>query len=215
MELTTSQLEAAQLVFKAKLSNKEIAENVGVSELTLQSWWLLQEFRDELLRLRRELFEKVHNNVLITKEGRLAAKLERHRQLTMIVDERAAAADTSVPGARSGFLVKREVAQGDAVREVYTVDLALSRELTRLESAIANEVGPELEAAAEDSARPRRRDLSSLTNNELASLTEINEKIEAANPWLPGSSHPSAGNGLMYKQALEARKHDSNNAKGG
>jgi hypothetical protein len=186
MELTRTQIDAAQLLFEDRTTDQAIADQLKIDTRTLRRWRDIPEFIDLLSSLRQEFIEQTNKRLLATREARLASKMDRHRLLTEIIRQRAAADDPSIPGADTGLLVKRttQTKAGETIE--YRVDHNILRELSRLEADIARELGQDKPVIAEPAEEHPEQDLTCLTNDELDIMIMICTKIAKHNPWMIG-----------------------------
>jgi hypothetical protein len=95
MEISNIQIDAAQLLYDDKMTDKAVAELVGVDVRTLRRWRELPEFKAELAA-------RIRQHAVVTKEGRISSKLERYRLLNQLISDRAQIADQNIPGAATG-----------------------------------------------------------------------------------------------------------------
>jgi hypothetical protein len=165
MELTRTQIDAAQLLFEDRTTDQAIADQLKIDTRTLRRWRDIPEFIDLLSSLRQEFIEQTNTRLLATREARLASKMDRHRLLTEIIRQRAAADDPSIPGADTGLLVKRTTQTKAGETTEYRVDHNILRELSRLEADIARELGQDKPVIAEPAEEHPEQDLTEFPNS--------------------------------------------------
>jgi hypothetical protein len=184
MNLTKKQVEAATLLFDDILPDREVAEKLGVDERTLRRWQNMSAFIDCIAELRHDFINKARRHILASKEYRLCCKMDRHRAITRIIAERAAACDPSIPGAASGLLTKRVRITKDGETIEYRFDSAPSKELSRLEAEINKELLQEEQKVMPENYELREPDLSALTQEDRDFIGACQTKINADNPWV-------------------------------
>ena len=110
--LTGKQIQAAVLVFEDKLSGAAIAEKIGISGRTLQTWKNLPEFKAEVDKQRRIFADRVELSGIALRAHRVNARNHRHQALEHVVAARRVAAqndeELTAAGGRSGFVVRTE-----------------------------------------------------------------------------------------------------------
>lgn len=137
---------AAQLLAEDRLTDDEIAEQVGVSRRQLARWKEWPEFAARIDSLVEEWREKVRKRGIADKSRRIAALDDRWKRMQQVIAERAADPDMQdVPGGKTGLLVKqyKSVGRGDDSRTVeeYAVDTGLLREMREAEAQVSKELG--------------------------------------------------------------------------
>lgn len=161
--------EAAFLVAEDRLTDEEIATDVGASRTTLHEWKTTPEFRQRVAEHAAAILESVKQIGIGSVEARIRAQDARWRGLRDVIRERAVDLAGEAPGGASGLLVrqtkfvkvfepKRSAAerardiesipdddfiatkQTKAVTE-YAVDTGLLAELRALEMHTAKELG--------------------------------------------------------------------------
>jgi hypothetical protein len=137
---------AAALLAADEMTDLEIAEEIGVARRTLSTWKDHPEFARRVRDLALAIGQELTRHAIALKLRRMRAYDERWRALQRIIAERAAdPAMQSVPGGKTGLLVRRlkSIGAGENAREVseYEVDTALLKELRELEKQAAQEAG--------------------------------------------------------------------------
>jgi hypothetical protein len=210
MNLTKKQVEAATLLFDDILPDREVAEKLGVDERTLRRWQNMSAFIDCIAELRHDFINKARRHILASKEYRLCCKMDRHRAITRIIAERAAACDPSIPGAASGLLTKRVRITKDGETIEYRFDSAPSKELSRLEAEINKELLQEEQKVMPENYFLIEPDTSALTKEDRAHIELCQAKLNADNPWLDSIyRHPFPDHEVeRVERAIAARKEE-------
>lgn len=86
--LNAKQQKAVKLMFEGEMTQKQIAEELKVSEQTIVNWRKKAEFKDELLSLERNYLKGLAPKALKTMEKLLEAKSElvRYNAASDILD---------------------------------------------------------------------------------------------------------------------------------
>jgi hypothetical protein len=145
-EWTVARERAAALLADGELTSEEVADLVGVNRWTLWSWRRHPEFAARVRAITERAAEELERHAIALKARRMRTYDERWRELQRVIAERAAAPEMqSVPGGKTGLLVRRVkvIGSGEGAREVeeYEVDTALLKELRELEKQAAVEAG--------------------------------------------------------------------------
>jgi len=140
MELTKAQMDAVEMLFDGQMPDTAIAQKVGIDVRTLSRWQKLPEFAAEFSCLRDEYKNSISQRSLIFKVRRLDTKLDRYQRLRRLILEREKAADPNVAGDCTGLITKRIVNTKNGVLIEARLDMALLREISRLENEIAKEL---------------------------------------------------------------------------
>ena len=169
---------ASLLVAQDKLTNKEIAEKVGIAPRTLDNWKCEPEFKEAVQAHLNAWMERIQNKGIADKRRRVFQLNERWRKAQAIVE--ACAKDPELrklPGGKTGFVRKRvraiPVGQGEYSEiEEFFFDAKLFMSLLRIEEQAARELGQW------DEKKPDRKilRLSDLTPDEVQSLMADMEK---------------------------------------
>jgi len=168
MGLNAKQREAVIASRRRKTKHKAIAEQLGIDVRTLHRWQDDEYFNEEYRDLKNQLHVRVRNEFLAAREGRLSRKMRRHEMLTEMIEKRAE--EDAVPGA------------GPVSVEQRRVDLALYRELSKLETEISKELDQNIQGTATPVVRKKKTDYSCLDNKEIDVLIMLNTKLAAINP---------------------------------
>ena len=145
-EWTAARERAAALLADGELTGEEVADEVGVNRWTLWSWRRQPEFAARVRQITERAAEELERYAIARKVRRMRSYDERWRELQRVIAERAAGpAMQSVPGGKTGLLVRRvkSIGAGVNVREVeeYELDTGLLKELRGLEKQAAVEAG--------------------------------------------------------------------------
>ena len=140
MELTKAQMDAVEMLFDGQMTDTAIAEKVGIDVRTLSRWQKIPEFAAEFSCISDEYKNSIKQRSVIYKVRRLDAKLDRYRRLRCLIIEREKAADPNVAGDCTGLITKRIVNTKNGVLIEARLDMALLREISRLENEIAKEL---------------------------------------------------------------------------
>jgi hypothetical protein len=143
---TVARERAAALLADGELSDREVANEVGVDRPTLWRWRQHPDFAARVRSILERAAEELERHAIARKARRMRTYDERWRELQRVIAERAAAPEMqSVPGGKTGLLARRVkvVGGGENAREVeeYEVDTALLKELRELERQAAVEAG--------------------------------------------------------------------------
>jgi len=138
--------EAAKLAAEDRLSDEEIAKQVGICVRTLYNWRKQPEFQRRVDELIAEFAARVERYAIAQKGRRVAALHDRWRRMQQVIEERAADPQMQgIPGGQSGLLVHqvKGIGRGDDFQVVdeYKVDDGLLSELRAHEQQAAKELG--------------------------------------------------------------------------
>lgn len=122
-------------VLKPVLANAELSSSILIRQNRP-----LTPLSDDTQALQMTKSAILAAPILTIRDQRISAKVDRHRRLQMIVDERAADME-SVPGGQSGFLTRDFKGAGDSMTEVYKFDAPLEAAFGAIEKDIAIELG--------------------------------------------------------------------------
>lgn len=141
---TDAKHRAAERLAAGKLSDEEIAEELGVGRRTLARWKTVPAFTDRIVEIVRTNAEELRKKGVRERVNRLAELddvVERIKQVFAARAEDCA----SVPGGATGLLTRqiKLLGRGDNAREVeeYRVDTGTLRELREYLKQAAIEVG--------------------------------------------------------------------------
>lgn len=141
-----SKSKAVQLLADDRLSDEQIATDLGISRQTIARWKLIPEFRDKLNELRDAIEESIVSHGIARKMRRVRALNDRWERMQQVIAERAADQEVQeVPGGKTGLLVRnvKSVGKGEDAKliDLYEVDTALLKELRDHEKQAAQELG--------------------------------------------------------------------------
>lgn len=146
--LSVRQLKAAVLLGEDSLSIARIAEEVGVSDVTIYNWKKLPHFMDAVRAKVRELDEATSQLRFAKRRERIAALEQMAEDHLTIMRERAewfAANDPEVPGGRTGRVIRQEkvIGIGKQQKQVteYVEDKGLDQNFRETLIHIAKERG--------------------------------------------------------------------------
>ena len=143
---TIARAKAVALLADGELTDREVAAQVGVNRPTLWRWRQHPDFAARVRQITERAAEELERYAIARKVRRMRSYDERWRELQRVIAERAAGpAMQSVPGGKTGLLVRRvkSIGAGVNVREVeeYELDTGLLKELRGLEKQAAVEAG--------------------------------------------------------------------------
>jgi Homeodomain-like domain len=145
-EWTDDRLLAAELLAEDRLSDAQIAAEVGVNRRTLARWKGRPEFADKAREFAKALEAAILTRGIASRVNRVRA-LDRRRALMerVILERGGAPGMADVPGGSTGLLVRRLKGIGGGenyeVVEEFEFDAALVRELRETEKQAAQELG--------------------------------------------------------------------------
>jgi AcrR family transcriptional regulator len=143
--LTPVEERAAFLCAEDRLTDAEIASEVGISLATLYRWKNRPSFRARFDAYVEELTALVMVRGLADRRRRIAAVVQRFRDIDTVFQERARwfkEHEPAVPGGKTGLLVRRvklDAAGGE--HPEYEIDVAAVKEQRALLEHIAREKG--------------------------------------------------------------------------
>lgn len=136
--------EAAQLLAEDRLTDREIAGQVGITERQLNRWKLLPEFDAGIQQIRAETAARLKAQGIRLKETRLTKLNTIVEKIELVITERADDM-AKVPGGSSGLLVRtlKQLGGGEnaEIVEEYSVDTRLLKEFREYLRHAAVEVG--------------------------------------------------------------------------
>jgi hypothetical protein len=144
--LSPKQERAAALVASERLTDEQVATEIGVDRRTIIRWRQTPAFAARVQAHVTELCEAVRKRGIAIRERRIAALQDRHERLLRVIAERAEAPEMQdVPGGTTGLLTHdvKSVGAGALAERVdlYELDAALLRELREHERQAAEELG--------------------------------------------------------------------------
>jgi hypothetical protein len=143
---SATRIRAAVLVAEDRLTDIEIAAEVGVSERQLERWKGHPEFAARVDAHVKAADAKIARLGIARQMRRVQAQDDRWRRMQAVIDARAGDPELSAaPGGDTGLLVRQQKALGGGdnfqVVEEFAVDTGLLRELRELEKQAAQELG--------------------------------------------------------------------------
>lgn len=143
-------VQALELLAAGDLTERDIADQIGISTRQLNRWIENEDFRARLAVETERIDQRIRNRGIARLIKRVEGYAERRDRLNKIISERAASPQMqNVPGGQTGLLVHeiksvRVGEQWELVDE-YTLDAALLRELREHEKQAAMELGQWIE----------------------------------------------------------------------
>lgn len=141
---TEKRSAAAGLVAEDRLSDREIAQQLGVGRATLARWKCHPAFQQRVKETRDELTYAVTRALFASKEARVQA-LQHRLDLLWQVIERRAERGGSGPGAKTGIMIRKfrqwQTKECTFTEENWVVDVRLLAEMRAIERQIAREMG--------------------------------------------------------------------------
>lgn len=146
MSLTGQQLQAAAFVAVGELTEREIAEKVGVTDRTLRNWKGNPIFAAEVEAFKAEAARKALEVGIANRQVRLKRLNARWDQIDRIFRQRASDPNhIGVPGHDTGLLAheQRSIGGGElaTVVDIYKADTPLLKEERELAKQAAIELG--------------------------------------------------------------------------
>lgn len=140
-------LEASYLVADDQMTEKQIAERVGVSHRTVQNWKKHPEFVAKVQEQLRKLEVEIFSAGVAVKKNRLRRLNNHWQKAQQVVEERKQAAEADptmaeVPGARTGMMIRtlKAIGQNQTVAE-WRWDRELEKTILDIEKQAAIEMG--------------------------------------------------------------------------
>jgi hypothetical protein len=146
--LSGSMLRAAMHVADGRMTNDEIAADVGVSRSTLAKWKLRESFRTEVERIRATLRDQVLLEGITLKANRIRTLNDLYKRIEQIIAERAAdPAMQNIPGGTTGLMKRTIKSIGSGANAAIivegTFDIALCKESRAILAQMAKEMDGE------------------------------------------------------------------------
>lgn len=134
--------EAAQLLAEDRLSDREIAAQVEITDRQLWRWKKLPEFAAKVEKIRTDAAAQLAAQGVRLKQNRINRLQARLDKMDALIEARGAkmAETQEIEGGETGLLV-RDYKGKDADRAVYSFDAALVREMRDHEKQAAIELG--------------------------------------------------------------------------
>jgi len=144
--LSEKREKAAQLVSEDKLTNEEIAEQLGIGKKTLQRWKHNEAFAARVNAISEAFAERALKHGIARRELRVSVLNEVHEKLLTVIEERSKDPELQgIPGGQTGLVTKmlKGIGKGNdfQVVEVYEVDNGTLRELRAVQEQVAEELG--------------------------------------------------------------------------
>jgi len=144
-EWTGRRERAALLVAEDALPDADIAAQVRLTEEGLRKWKRRPEFRERVAAIREQMRLAIVARGIAERQNRVDALNERWELMRQVIQARAEAGPSGVPGAKTGLLVKtvKAIGAGKDQYEVeeWAVDTGMLRELRAHEEQAAKELG--------------------------------------------------------------------------
>lgn len=138
---TNERTQAAILLADDKLTDKQIAAQLQVSESILNKWKLLPEFKARLQEHVDEFRRSVMSRGVADKAKRLHRLNQDWCRLQRVIDERATNAPEDMIGGSTGMVIRTEKPSKFGVVVEDSVDTGLLSELRAMEMQAAKELG--------------------------------------------------------------------------
>ena len=136
---------AAQLVAEDRLTDEQIAAQVGVVKVTLERWKRQPVFRSRVAAIIAEAVKRTESESINTVAGRALRYKRRAEKLDQVLAERAEdPAVANAAGGKTGLVVRQyKIANGrePIVMEEFVVDTATLAEIRQLEKQAAQDLG--------------------------------------------------------------------------
>jgi hypothetical protein len=144
--LTEKQELAANLVSEDRLTDEQIAEELGIDRRTLTRWKDIPEFSARVQAISEAFAQRVMSRGIARRVHRVAVMDDIHRKLLTVIEKRATNPEISkAPGGETGLVTRtvRGIGRGDdyQVVEVFEVDTPLCREIREVHAQVAEELG--------------------------------------------------------------------------
>lgn len=138
--------QAAVLVADDRLTDEQIAEQIGISARMLYIWKAHPEFAAKVSEHVEKFAAVTLKRGIARRERRVEALNDRWKRMLRVIDERAEDPDIShVAGGTTGLIVHdvKGVGKGDDFQliDIYGVDTGLLKELREHEKQAAQELG--------------------------------------------------------------------------
>lgn len=137
---TRQTVKAATLLAENRLTQKQIAAEVGCSPRAVANWLTVPVFKSHVSKLVEETRKILAQRYIAQQDQRIASYIQDFERTDQIIQERAEALK-DVPGGKSGLIARDFKAVKDEVVEVYEFDAALVRERRAIRKDVAEELG--------------------------------------------------------------------------
>lgn len=188
--------QAALLLADDRLSDEQIAEQVGIGRTTLHRWKGDEEFQARVKAHVDALASAALSQGIAQRWRRLRRLNRDWERMQRLIEARAESMADDVPGGETGLLAhdQKGIGQGPnaEVVDVYRVDTALLSEMRATEKQAAEELGQWIEKSE---SRGLLRvestvDLSGLSDEELSDLDRLTKRIAATGGGGAGENTP-------------------------
>jgi hypothetical protein len=134
--------QAAQLLAEDRHNDVKIGELCGIHVVTLYKWKKRPEVAARIAELTQIYADRALKQGLAQRDKRVAVLRQMHDKLLTIIEERAADATlATVPGGKTGLVVRAVKVIGKQVVETFITDTKLVKELRETGEQIARELG--------------------------------------------------------------------------
>lgn len=138
--------KASQLVADDRLTDVEIAAELGISDRTLRRWKSDPRFSTKVQEILSRYEARAMQHGLARREKRLTILNDLHNKILDVIEERSQDSELAgVPGGTTGIVTKmlKGIGRGDdyQVVEVYEVDTGLLKEIRAIHEQVAEELG--------------------------------------------------------------------------
>jgi 16S rRNA A1518/A1519 N6-dimethyltransferase RsmA/KsgA/DIM1 with predicted DNA glycosylase/AP lyase activity len=131
------------LLAEDRLTDRAIAEDVGISTSTLWHWKRKPECQARIKLYQQEMATHAFRQGIAQRENRLGALADRWKRMHALMEARAQAYDSpEIPGGSTGLIVEEvKVSPKGDKTVVYSFDRALFQEMRETEKQAAIELG--------------------------------------------------------------------------
>lgn len=144
-DLTAVQELAAVLIAQAELTQKEIADRIGVGPVTISRWKQRPDFAAKIKEHGDEIRSEIRRIGIANRENRIKELNDRNRRMKRLIDARAKALAHVDIGGDTGLIVHnvKNVGSGENAErvDIYEFDAALMKEMREHEKQAAIELG--------------------------------------------------------------------------
>jgi len=143
--LTAKQKQAAVLCAEDRLSDVEIAKEIGIVRATLNNWRQRDDFHDAVKDADAKLLAAALRLPVARKHHRMKVLNDLHMKALTVIDERADERAYDAPGMGSGLVVHqtKQIGSGKYAQTIdeFAVDTGLMREIRAIQEQAAKETG--------------------------------------------------------------------------
>jgi hypothetical protein len=168
--MNTQRREAAKYVAEGVLSDSRIADMLGVSEKTVWNWRHVQEFIDEVKKLRAAAEEESMRRFAAQRGNRIDILADTVQAYLTIRDERAAwfaKHEPEIPGGKTGHVIRRERVIGLGKNSERITEYVIDTEIRNGLESLGKELG------IETGQRTEKRELAGAGGSPLFSIVEL------------------------------------------